>query len=262
MHQWNGETYHKSSSEQQRWARELITKLHLNGDERILDIGCGDGKVTAEIAGHLQTGSIVGIDSSDSMIHFAQSTFPTSQHSNLEFQQMDARALTFQNEFDVVFSNAALHWIIDHLPVLHGIQQSLKSSGKLLLQMGGKGNAAKKIAVMETIMAHDTWKPYFQDFTFPYGFYTPEAYTQWLMEAGFTPQRVELIPKMMRHNGTGGLKNWIRTTWHPYMERIPEHLRGDFINEIVHSYTAQYPADAEGILHVEMVRLEVEAVKT
>ena len=138
---WNPAEYHKSSSAQQQWAQELITKLGLRGNERVLDIGCGDGKVTAEIARNLPGGNVTGLDSSPEMIRFARDHFSRSEYRNLLFVEADARALPFSEEFDVVFSNAALHWIPDHKPVLTGIARSLRSGGKLLIQMGGKGNA-------------------------------------------------------------------------------------------------------------------------
>ncbi len=84
---------------------------------------------------------MVGIDSSEEMINLALHTFPQGAYPNLSFQRMDVRKLTFQAKFDRLFSNAALHWIIDHKSVLHGVQRSMKNGGRLLFQMGGKGNA-------------------------------------------------------------------------------------------------------------------------
>ena len=138
-YQWNAIDYAKSSSIQQQWARELISKLNLKGNEKLLDIGSGDGKVTAEIASYLSNGSVIGIDNSEAMITLAQSKYSTDAFPNLRFQQGDASRLTFENEFDVVFSNATLHWILDQRPVLQGIYKSLKHNGKILLQMGGRG---------------------------------------------------------------------------------------------------------------------------
>jgi trans-aconitate methyltransferase len=148
---WNAQDYHKNSAEQQKWAGELILKLDLTGNERVLDIGCGDGKVTAEIAKRLPDGSVLGIDSSEEMIHFARKNFPSEKFANLAFEVMDARNLSFNGEFDVVFSNAGLYWVIDHLPVLAGIKKSLKSSGRVLLQMGGRGNAAAMLEVLDIL---------------------------------------------------------------------------------------------------------------
>ncbi len=125
--QWNASDYAKNSSAQQAWARELITKLELNGKEALLDIGCGDGKVTAEIAQVLTEGTVIGVDSSKEMVQLAKQNFPPKSWPNLSFDQQDAQHLNFKEQFDVIFSNAALHWVLDHTPVLIGIYQALKS---------------------------------------------------------------------------------------------------------------------------------------
>ena len=111
---WNAADYHTSSPAQYLWAQELIAKLGLSGNERVLDIGCGDGKVTAEISRHLPGGNVTGVDNSPEMIRFACDHFPWTEYRNLSFVSMDARGLSYLEEFDVVFSNAALHWITDH----------------------------------------------------------------------------------------------------------------------------------------------------
>jgi trans-aconitate 2-methyltransferase len=258
MYTWNPNEYFKSSSEQQKWAQELIAKLSLNGDERVLDIGCGDGKITAKIAELLPNGSVVGIDNSKEMINFAQKNFSSKGFPNLAFELMDASHLSYNDEFDVVFSNAALHWVIDHLPVLEGIKRSLKPSGKVLLQMGGKGNAAEVLEMGETLIKNEKWNRYFTNFSFPYGFYGPEEYTAWLDHVGFKVKRIELIPKEMLHKGKEKLAAWIRTTWLPYTQRLPEELREEFIDEIADQYIENNPVDNDGFIHVKMMRLEVE----
>lgn len=174
---------------------------------------------------------------------------------------MDARELTFREQFDVAFSNATLHWIIDHQTVLAGVKESLDKYGRLLFQMGGKGNAQDIIAVLQEMISEETCKPYFRNFSFPYGFYGPEEYTKWLREIGFKPERVELLPKFLQLQGREGLAGWIRTTWLPFTERVPAHLRDSFINEIVERYIAAYPLDETGMARVKMVRLEVQAIK-
>jgi trans-aconitate 2-methyltransferase len=126
---------------QQTWARELIARLNLRGEESILDVGCGDGKVTAEIARAWPDGFVVGTDASPQMIAFAKKTFPAKKFPNLKFQVMDARKLKFSCQFDFIFSNAALHWVDDHEKILRGAAVVLKSGGRLVVSCGGKGNA-------------------------------------------------------------------------------------------------------------------------
>ncbi|MDM8523757.1 methyltransferase domain-containing protein [Desulfococcaceae bacterium HSG8] len=258
-YQWNAAEYAAHSSAQSEWANELIEKLNLKGDEVLLDIGCGDGKVTAAIAEHLPDGHLVGIDSSQEMIDLTSRRYPESDFPNLAFQRTDVREMSFENQFDVVFSNAALHWVKDHVSMLRRIQKSMKKPGKILCQMGGRGNAEDIISVFDELFERKKWRPYFENFIFPYGFYGPDDYEKWLTQAGLQARRVELIPKDMKHKGKEGLAGWIRTTWLPYTERIPGNMRESFISDIIDNYLMSHPIDSQGFTHVRMVRLEVEA---
>ncbi len=193
------------------------------------------------------------------MVMFAQSKFPEKDYPNLTFELMDAKQLHFNEKFDIIFSNAALHWIVDQRSVLKGIKKSLKPSGKVLLQMGGNGNAASIFGVIDKLLKDEKWSMYFEDFSFPYGFYSPQEYKVWLDEAGLEAKRIELIPKDMKLKGREGLSGFIRSTWLPYTLRIPEDLRSEFIDSCVDEYLEVHPADKEGVVHIGMVRLEVEA---
>lgn len=258
---WNAQDYAKNSQNQFQWAQELIPKLKLQGTEALLDVGCGDGKITAELARCLPKGRVIGIDSSEKMIDLAKTAFPQKDYPNLTFQVMDARKLTFKSEFDVVFSNAALHWIVDQKTVLAGVQRSLKPGGRLLFQMAGKGNAKDILSLINELMIVEPWKGFFQGMTFPYGFYSPEEYNAFLLQAGLVAERVELFPKDMRHNGAEGLAGWVRTTWLPFTSKLPEDLKPKFVDTIVNRYLKDHQADADGTIHVGMMRIEVEAHK-
>lgn len=256
---WNAHDYAKHSSAQLQWARELIAKLALHGNEEVLDIGCGHGSITAQLASAVQQGHVLGIDSSQDMIQLALDEFPRERYSNLSFRCMDATHIRLAETFDVVFSNASLHWVQDHVSVLHGVRSCLKSGGRLLFQMGGRGNAGGVFAAIEQLVQQPRWKDYFDNFTVPYHFYGPQEYEAWLPEAGFRVVRAELVPKDMQHQGKEGLKGWLRTTWFPYTDRLPVELRDPFLDAVIETYTATHPIDALGNTHVHMVRLEVEA---
>ena len=256
---WDAKDYHQHSTAQLAWATELLDKLALQPGEDVLDIGCGDGKITAMIAETVGEGRVVGIDSSADMIGFANQQF--GDVANLSFQQVDARDLPFDAEFDAVFSNAALHWIKDHRPVLHGIAKALKRGGRCLIQCGGQGNAAGILATIDRLREIPRWRDAFGDFGLPYGFHGPEDYAVWLADAGLVLDCAELLPKDMVHQGAEGLAGWIRTTWLPYLERLPEADRPDFVDELVTEYLSHQPLDDEGRSHVAMVRLEVAARK-
>ncbi len=262
IYNWNAEDYQQNSAAQQQWARELIAKLELTGAEDVLDLGCGDGKVTVEIAGQMKkNGTVVGIDNSGAMIALASNQYPTSRYPNLVFKLMDARELAFEGQFDVVFSNAVLHWIKDHYPVLKGLYKGLKSGGKILLQMGAKDGVTLFLSALDQVRLSPEWQDYFVDFEFPYGFMGVEEYEVMLLAVGFQIKRVELISKDAIHANKEKFKGWIRTTWLPYTECVPEGKREQFIELIAAKYLELKPQDENGNVHVPMVRLEVEAEK-
>ena len=190
---WDAKDYASNSQNQYAWAKELISKLQLASDESILDIGCGDGKITAEIAQTVPKGRVVGIDSSPNMINLAKHNFPQQRFSNLSFELMNAQQLVFEQEFDVSFSNAALHWIMDQKSVLAGVYKSLRSGGKTLFQMGGKGSSQPVIDIFDELKTNSKYQSFFSDFKFPYNFLTPQEYIPLLIQAHLEPIRVELF---------------------------------------------------------------------
>jgi trans-aconitate methyltransferase len=318
--EWNAADYAANSSVQQAWARELIGRLHLHGDEHILDVGCGDGKVTAEIARAVPRGAVLGVDASPEMIEFARKTFPPSKISNLKFQICDAREIaaladsverrpparrvsagvqasacspdTPKRElqpapFDLVFSNAALHWVDDHEAILHGAASVLKPGGRLVVSCGGKGNAHDVFLALRPEMRLKRWREFFRKMPMPYFFYSPGDYGRWLPKAGFKIQRLELAPKDTTYPGADGFATWLRTTWLPFVQRVPDVVaqasrlcvsdkarqltgrmpvpppsqREEFIAAVTQRYIARHLPDRDGNVHVRMVRLEIEAVK-
>jgi trans-aconitate methyltransferase len=258
---WNPADYAANSAQQQQWARELIARLKLRGDERLLDVGCGDGKVTAEIARALPRGFAAGIDASPAMIEFARKTFPSDRISNLSFQVMDARKIRFEQPFDFVFSNAALHWVSDHGEFLRGASACLRSGGRLVVSCGGKGNAQDIFLALRPEMRRERWRSFFRKMETPYFFYAPGDYEQWLPKHSFKAGRVQLAPKDATYDGREGFAAVLRTTWLPYTQRVPEELREEFIAAVVDRYVANHPPDEHGRIHVRMVRLEIEAEK-
>ena len=133
MYYWNPELYVSSSSAQTNQGLELLTKVFLKGNERILDIGCGDERLSAEIARNLPEGSILGIDVSEAMVNFAKAHYPPEQFPNLALCRQ-AGELPFDSEYDIIFSNSALHLIKGSEPVLKGFSRSLRTEGTLLAQ--------------------------------------------------------------------------------------------------------------------------------
>jgi trans-aconitate 2-methyltransferase len=258
---WDAADYAANSTVQQSWARELIARLKLRGDEHVLDVGCGDGKVTAEIAQTVPRGAVVGVDASPDMIAFAQKTFNPKKRLNLAFHVMDARKIKSARRFDVVFSNAALHWVDDHEAILRGVASVLQPGGRLIISCGGKGNAHDVFVALRPEIRLKRWRQFFRRMPRPYFFYSPADYEKWLPRSGFKALDIRLVPKDAPYAGREGFAAWLRTTWLPYIQRVPESAREEFIAAVAERYLAKHPPDAGNIVHVRMVRLEIEAVR-
>ncbi|MDX1808407.1 MAG: methyltransferase domain-containing protein [Sulfurospirillaceae bacterium] len=252
-HKWKADAYASNSKGQEIWAKELIEKMHLQGCETILDIGCGDGKITNYLAG-LTTSQVTGIDLSHDMIAFAKKSFVKPR-----FIQMGAEDLKFDSEFDLIFSNAALHWVKDHDAVVRGIYKALKPGGKILLQMGGKGNAFEVFKALEFVKKE--YVPYFKDFISPYTFHCDTYYIELLRNIGFESFDATLIPKEMVHQNIDDFKGWLETTWFPFLDCVPKVKRETFLNQWIQTYLDLTSLHDQGPISVSMIRLEVTAQK-
>jgi trans-aconitate 2-methyltransferase len=261
MYQWNAADYAKHSAGQEQWARELLERAALVPDDRVLDIGCGDGRTTAAIASQVPEGTVLGVDLSADMVAHAAAHFPPSAYPNLRFAQGNASALTFDRAFTFVFSNAALHWIRDHGPVLAGIARALVPGGRCLMQMGGRGTAAAVIRAVDAVRSQPAWRGWFEGFESSYGFHGDDDYRAWLAAAGLVADQVALIEKDMVHADVAAFEGWLRTAWHPYTSPVPPDQRPAFIAAAARAYLDSQPPDAEGRVHVQMIRLQVEARK-
>jgi trans-aconitate 2-methyltransferase len=166
-YEFDGKKYEKASAHQREWGAKLITELDLQGTERILDLGCGDGTLTARIADLLSSGEVVGIDASKGMIEAAR----PKERGNLHFILMDINDIDFIDEYDVVFSNATLHWVKDHRRLLLNAMEALRDDGKLRFNFAGDGNCSHFFKVIREAMGLDLFKKHFSRFEWPW--YTP-----------------------------------------------------------------------------------------
>ena len=184
MGDWNAERYHEVSSPQQAWALRVLERLPLEGQERVLDLGCGSGKITAEIAARVPRGRVVGIDRSDSMLAAAARWFRESAAA-VPLAQADGSALPFNRAFDAVFSGATFHWIHDHAALFRSIVTALRPGGRLVAQCGGVGNLATLNARAARLMNERRFCSYFHDWVEPTNFADVESTKRRLAAAGF-----------------------------------------------------------------------------
>ncbi len=185
--EFDAKKYKKASAHQRQWGKKLISGLNLTGSERILDLGCGDGGITAELAELVPDGFVVGIDASQSMIDSAQKAHKAG---NLRFDLMDINAIDFEDEFDIVFSNAALHWIKDHKQLLANVYESLKAGGIVRFNFAGDGNCSNLFRVLNDVMAEKRYAGYFENFDWPWYMPSVDEYQKNLKQFGFTEVKV------------------------------------------------------------------------
>jgi SAM-dependent methyltransferase len=137
--QWSAASYDAHGRFVSDLAGPAIAWLALSPGERILDLGCGDGAVTAALKA--MGAEIVGVDTSESFLAAARAR-------HLDVRRMDGQALAFAPEFDAVFSNAALHWMTTPEAVIAGVHRALKHGGRFVAEFGGHGNVAAIVTAM------------------------------------------------------------------------------------------------------------------
>jgi len=188
--------------------------------ERILDLGCGDGVLTAKIAATGAT--VVGVDNSPSMVEAARAL-------ELDARVANGESLSFTAEFDAVFSNAALHWVRDQQAMLAGVHRALKPSGRFVAEMGGHGNIAAIRVALAAVLRQLGLDAYSLENNF---FPTAEHYRARLESAGFSVEEIGLIPRPTRLPDTG-MRGWLETFRRGLLDQLPEEHRECAIEETV-----------------------------
>jgi trans-aconitate methyltransferase len=185
-HEFDGKQYEKASAHQKEWGTKLIAELDLRGRERVLDLGCGDGALTAEIAEAVPAGEVVGIDASQGMIDAA---LPKAR-ANLRFLLMDINKLNFADQFDVVYSNATLHWVKDHRRLLENVHRALRAGGRIRFNFAGDGNCARFFKVIRKATALKEFASSFAQFAWPWYMPSVDEYRALLESSEFHDARV------------------------------------------------------------------------
>jgi trans-aconitate 2-methyltransferase len=183
---WDAARYHRISAPQFDWGQRVIARLAPAAGERILDLGCGTGRLTQQIAGAAAGGRIVGVDVSGAMLAVARVAAGEAPGAGVAYVQASGVALPFRGGFDAVFSAATLHWIQDHDAVYREIFTALRPGGRFVAQCGGKGNLDRLLAHTASVMAAPAYAPYFRGWREPWHFAGAAPTTGRLLGAGFS----------------------------------------------------------------------------
>jgi trans-aconitate 2-methyltransferase len=246
MTEWNAAEYARRSSLQEAMAAEVLASLDLEGSERVLDIGCGDGKITVQIAARVPRGSVVGIDPSHDMIAFACEHFSPALQPNLRFQIADARQLPFRAEFDLVVSFNALHWIPDQDAALRSIRAAMKCDALVQLRLVPKGERKSLERVIEETRLSPRWNQYFRGFHAPYLHLTPEQYTALAERNGLHVRRVHTQAKAWDFKSRSAFFAFASVTFVEWTRLLPETEKPAFINDVLDRYrtvAADHPGE-------------------
>ena len=228
--EFDGEKYKKASRHQKEWGSSLIGELSLRGDEAILDLGCGDGGLTEELAQSVPAGHVLGIDASVGMIETAKKR----KRGNLEFLQMDINDIDFENRFDVIFSNAALHWVKDHAKLLNNSLQALKGNGVLLWDFAGEGNCANFYTVVREQMRRKKYEPYFRDYEWPWYMPAKEEYEKLAAAAGFPTYDITEVNRDRYFADADEMIKWIdQPCIVPFLSILPDDVSTDFRDDVI-----------------------------
>jgi trans-aconitate 2-methyltransferase len=185
MREWNAaETYHRVSNPQFNWGTVVLERLPLDGDECVLDVGCGTGRLTERVLDRVPHGRVIGIDQSSNMVRVA-GDYLRSRGSRIQLLVADAAALPIRGQADAVFSTATFHWVLDHRRLFRSLLDALKPGGRLVAQCGGAGNLARIHHRTEAAMADPRFARHFTAWSDPWEFADATTTAHRLADAGF-----------------------------------------------------------------------------
>ena len=224
---WDAATYDRVSDIQLNWALEQLERLDLDGDEVVLDAGCGSGRVTALLADRVPRGRVYGVDVAPSMVEHAREAL--GERATVYCQ--DLVELELPEPVDVVFSNATFHWIHDHDALFAAIHRTLKPGGRLLAQCGGFGNIDRFRKLADQVAGEELFAPYFTDWQRPWNYATDTDTAGRLERANFIDVDCWLEPKSVTPADPRAFVRTVCLVRH--LDPIPDAMRDQFIDQVV-----------------------------
>jgi trans-aconitate 2-methyltransferase len=237
MTEWNAPGYANISGLQQAMAAEVLALLDLKDATRVLDLGCGNGKVTAVIATRIPYGRVVGVDASAEMIAYATDHFGPDSYPNLHFEVSDICKIDYKDEFDLVVSFNALHWIPQQEEALRAIRAAMKTGGVAQLRLVPKGERTSLEDVLEETRKSPKWSSYYDGYLDSYLHLTPEQYAALAEQNGLHVVSRDVNDKSWNFGSRQGFFAFGSVTFVEWTRRLPEEAKPKFINDVLDSYS-------------------------
>ena len=243
---WDAERYNKHANFVSNLAMPIVDLLDPKENEKILDLGCGDGTLAVEIEKF--NSKVVAVDLSESMVE-------KTKEKGIKAFVMSAAELTFKYEFDAVFSNAVLHWVKDSDKSIKKIANSLKDKGRFIAEFGGYGNIQILTDTMQEVFRKHTE---FGAFNNPWTFPKDTEYKQLLQDNGFNVEYIELIPRPTKIDD---ISNWLDVFANGIISHLTQAQQSQFKKEVREILKAKIYSEKDGWV-VDYVRLRLKAIKT
>lgn len=229
-YEFDGEKYKKASRHQKEWGNGLISQIRLSGNEAVLDLGCGDGVLTERIAQLVPDGTVLGVDASRGMIETAKRL----ERDGLKFIQMDIDDLDFQERFDIIYSNAALHWVKDHRRLLENALRALRRGGRIYWNFAGEGTCVAFNDIMQKIIEKPEYAGYFTGFEWPWVMLTAGEYDRMARAAGLNIVKIIEENKDRYFADADELIGWIdQPSIVPFLHEVPEEKKEQFRQDVI-----------------------------
>lgn len=240
MSDWDAGRYHCLSDPQLEWGRAVLARLAPVPGERILDLGCGTGRLTAELMAALGQGAVIGCDASHAML--SEAVRGNWRPSAVHFVRADGTRLPFVEAFDAVFSTATFHWIADHDALFASINQALVPGGRLVAQCGGGPNLQILLNRAHRLMESARFKLYFGDWSDPWHFADVPATIERLHRAGFTSVHASLEPAPTTLPDARAYSEFLACVCvRHHVARLPDREQPRFIGALAEEASADTP---------------------
>lgn len=255
MADWDGAGYAHISSLQRTMAEYSLAAVQVRGDERVLDVGCGDGFVTRSIAARLPHGSVLGVDPSPRMIATAQLA---QEPTNVGFEVADVTSMTFDDEFDVVVSFNALHWVRAQTAAYGNIARALRAGGRVLVQFVCASDRPSVEQVAMDVAADQRWAGAFTDFVPPFVHVEVDEFTATVTAAGLDVVDVTVADREWDFGSRDAFVGWCTVGFADWTARLDPADVPAFVDAVVDRYEAV--VGRAGLFRFLQLRAELSVV--